>query len=84
MKTLKQLLCISLFIVSAAIAGFGCASIREAPTGIDPKLLQDNLVEDSEGGPVVAPTTPHQQQNSDKTGGGGHFGEEKYIWDNWK
>lgn len=88
MKALKQLLCVLLFGVSAALCTVGCASVCGSATcrvGINPNdpLLQDNLIEETEGGPVVAPTTPYQQQESDKTGGTSHFGEEHYIWENW-
>lgn len=37
--------------------------------------------QESQGGPVVAPTTIQQQQNQ---GGDVDFGKEKYIWDDWQ
>ena len=83
-KTFKQILC--LFGILAALCTSGCATVHSMPiagAGIDPRLLEDNLIEEMEGGPVVAPTTPYQQQESDKTGGTSHFGEEHYIWENW-
>lgn len=82
MKTLKQLLC--LFGILAALTLVGCASAKVHPVlAPDDPLLQDNLIEETEGGPVVAPTTTTNQQEPDKTGGTNHFGEEHYIWENW-
>ena len=84
MKTLKQLLCVLLIGVSAALCTVGCVSVCGHPVlAPDDPLLQDNLIEETEGGPVVAPTTTTNQQEPDKTGGTNHFGEEHYIWENW-
>lgn len=79
-KTFKQLLC--LFGILAALTLVGCSSVKVHPVlSPDDPLLQDNLIEESQGGPVVAPTTIQQQQNQ---GGDVDFGKEKYIWDDWQ
>ena len=79
MKTVKQVFCTVLLVISIAVTALGCRSV---PVTIDPALLEDNLIEET-GGPVVAPTNIQHNNNADKSGNV-DFGKEKYIWDNWQ
>ena len=77
---MKRIVCI--FGIVFAIALAGCALVNTSTFDPNDPLLQDNLIEEMEGDPVVAPTTIHSTTNANSTQHSS-FGDENYIWDNW-